>query len=235
MGVNAFTLNSTILDALEVSLSPNRIATYVTATKGDREKAIHPYTWNTAVSAAFYGPLQNLEVSVRNAMHRSLSSVYGPAWYDNPHCRLDKGALERIAKAKADLKKEGRAVIPPRLIAILTFGFWVSLLGRGGQTIGGTIRKANYDMTLWRPALYKAFPHVRRPRTEVHRPLDHLRVFRNRIAHHEPVFHRNLTEDYRSILEVAGWVCPSTRDWIAHHSRVLEALAQSREDTRLRF
>ena len=46
----------------------------------------------------------------------------------------------------------------------------------------------------------------------VQRPLDYLRTFRNRIAHHEPIFGRHLAADYTSILEVAGWICPDTRD-----------------------
>lgn len=129
MSVNAFTLNPTILGALEVSLSPERIATYIAVAGGDREKAMRLYTWNTAVSAAFYGPLQGLEVAVRNAMHRRISEVYGPDWYDNPRCRLDARALDRVAGVKADLRREGYPVDPPHGVAALTFGFWVSLLG----------------------------------------------------------------------------------------------------------
>ena len=37
------------------------------------------YAWNTAVSAAFYGPLQGLEVALRNAMHRRLAERLGAA------------------------------------------------------------------------------------------------------------------------------------------------------------
>ncbi|HEV7367646.1 hypothetical protein [Arenibaculum sp.] len=235
MSVNAFTLYPALLSALEVSLSPERMATYIAAAGGDREKAIRLYTWNTAVSAAFYGPLQGLEVAVRNAMHRQISATYGPNWYDNPQCRLDAGALNRVAGAKADLGREGYPVDPPHVVAALAFGFWVSLLGRGGYMADARATRANYEMSLWRPALHRAFPHVRKSRADVHRPLDYLRTFRNRIAHHEPIFGRHLVADYASILEVAGWICPSTRDWIAYHSRVPEILAQPRDGNNLRF
>lgn len=235
MTVNAFTLNPETLNALEVSLSPERMATYIAVAGGDREKAMRLYAWNTAVSAAFYGPLQYLEVTARNAMHEQLSTVYGPDWYDNPKCGLDAGAINRIAGAKTDLGREGYPVDPPHVVAALAFGFWVSLLGRGGRMPGVETTRANYEMTLWRPALYRAFPHVRKPRADVHQPLDYLRTFRNRIAHHEPIFSRHLTADYASILEVVGWICPITRDWIAHHSRVLEVLAHPQNDGKLRF
>ena len=76
------------------------MGTYLRAVQGDREKALHLYTWNTAISAAFYGPLQGLEVALRNAMHRQLAGRYGAAWYNNPAAGLDTGCLVRIADAK---------------------------------------------------------------------------------------------------------------------------------------
>ena len=44
------------------------------------------------------------------------------------------------------------------MVAGLSVGFWDSLLGPGGR-IGRSNRKANYEMTLWRPALRDALPH----------------------------------------------------------------------------
>jgi hypothetical protein len=44
MSVNVFAFNSTILGALEASLSPERMATYIAAANGDREKAMRLYT-----------------------------------------------------------------------------------------------------------------------------------------------------------------------------------------------
>ena len=86
--VKNFALDEDILDALVASLSPERIATYMAAAGGDRIRAMRLYTWNTAISAAFYGPLQGLEVAVRNGMHRALTASYGAAWYDNGACGL---------------------------------------------------------------------------------------------------------------------------------------------------
>jgi len=229
MSVKAFRFDDALLDALVASLSPERLATYVAATGGDRARAMRLYTWNTAMSAAFYGPLQGLEVALRNAMHRELTAAYGPTWYDHPACGFDAGTLNRIAGAKDELRRGGYPIDPPHLVAALPFGFWVALLGRGGRGAGLGMPKRNYEMTLWRPCLHKAFPHARLQRVQAHRPLDYLRTLRNRIAHHEPIFTRHLAADFRSILTVTGWTCPSTRDWIDHHSRV-EALLQMPKD-----
>ena len=62
-GVKNFTYADDLLDEL-AALSRERLGTYLDATGGDREGAIRLYAWNTAVSAAFYGPLQGLEVEV---------------------------------------------------------------------------------------------------------------------------------------------------------------------------
>ncbi len=135
-------------------------------------------------------------------MHRQLSITFGPSWYDNPRCILDLGAKRRLDDAKSDGLRRRYPIDPPHVVASLAFGFWVSLLGRGGSVGGAGTPRANYEMTLWRPALHRAFPHVRKLRAKVHRPLDDLRTFRNRIAHHEPIFNRPLVADYEKSLQV---------------------------------
>lgn len=102
----------------------------------------------------------------------------------------------------------------------MSLGFWVRLLGRGGYINGG--RKADYDRTLWRPALYKAFPG--RPRRMVHQRLNHLRHLRNRIAHHEPILNRDLKRDYESLLEAVDWISTDVRKWIEAYSLLPDAL-----------
>ncbi len=211
--VNNFFYTDEILDDLEVSLSRERLGTYLDATGGDREKAVRLHVWNTAVSAAFYEPLQTLEVTLRNAMNRRLGERYGDAWYDNDRAGLNTRALERISHAKSG-PGEGHGDEPHRVVAALSFGFWVSLLGRGGSG-------ADYEMTLWRPALRRTFPYCDRlSRSNAQVPLNTLQKFRNRIAHHEPIFLRNLDEEHELILKIAGWISPMTRTWIEHHSRV---------------
>lgn len=233
--VNIFSCEADIQTDLVAALSPERISTYLRAVRGDREKALRLYTWNTAISAAFYGPLQGLEVTLRNAMHRQLAGCYGAEWYDNPATGLDTGCLGRIEVARRAVENTGQVVGPPRVVAALSFGFWVSLLGSGGRIVP-TGRKADYEKTLWRPALRGAFPHCKPLiRKQVHGPLNDLRLLRNRIAHHEPIFARRLMEDHKRILDVTGWISPGTRAWIECYSRVSLLLAPSNSTTNFRF
>ncbi|GBQ23720.1 hypothetical protein ACLRDC_20725 [Gluconacetobacter sacchari] len=206
-----------MLAAVRTSLSPERFATYLRASAGDPDLALRLHTRNTALSAGFYGPLQSVELTLRNTLHRALARRYGAAWFDNPATGLNAYAITEIAQTRAKLKRGRYVPDAPHTVAALSFGFWVALLGPGGS--------ANYAMTLWRPALSAAFPHARLPRKTIHREFDHLRTFRNRIAHHEPIFTRHLAADYAKILTLAGWMCPLTRDWIARHSRIPTLLA----------
>ncbi len=87
--VNGFPYNESLLHWLETSLSLECLGTYLAASGGDQVQALRLYTWNTAVSAAFYGPLQGLEIALRNAIHTQLSHKYGPFWFDNPDTGLE--------------------------------------------------------------------------------------------------------------------------------------------------
>ena len=234
VGVNPFSYTEETLTEIEAALSHERLQPYLDAAGGDRERALRLYLWNTAVSAAFYGPLQGLEVVLRNAIHRQLSERYESVWYANLDAGLDRGALGRIRQALLELDREGSTNDIPRLIATLSFGFWVSLLGSGGRLESG--RKANYEMTLWRPALRQGFAHrTTLTRRQAHGPLNELRILRNRIAHHEPIFARNLTADHARILEVMGWISPGIQTWTAHHSQLPVLLELPRDAGEIQF
>ena len=212
----AFQYDTKTQIALEATLPPDRLTAYMAATNNDLEKALKLYTWNSALSSAFYGPLQGLEVALRNSMHRELSRAYGLNWYDNPSTSLTPQTMERIDSVKENLKRSKKPIDPPHIVAELSFGFWIALLGKGP--------KDSYSQKLWRPILYKAFPHAKLSRKQAHFPLNYLRFFRNRIAHHEPIFNRALNKDYSNILKTTGWICTETEKWIKHHSRVENVL-----------
>jgi hypothetical protein len=217
--VNPFPYSPRVINALEKALSTERLSTYLAAASGDHAAALRLYVWNTEISAALYGPLQALEIIVRNAFHRELAAVYGPAWYDNPRVPLTPPARARVDDAKDVLRRANRPLDPGRIVAELSFGFWERLLTHGPPG------KLNYEMALWRPALHRAFPNARRRRSDVHKPFPGLRDLRNRIAHHEPIFSRPLAQEYQTIIDVIGWICADIRNWVLHHSTVPDVLA----------
>jgi hypothetical protein len=200
---------------LEAALSADRFATYVAAVSGDHTRALALYEWNGAASAAFYFPLQVVEVALRNACHRELVKIFGPAWHDEPRfLGIDPETADSIEKARKRLRRMKLALDTPHLIAELVFGFWTNLFGH------------RFDRAIWVRGLHRAFPRFRRvtgralARPVIARRFDYLRALRNRIAHHEPVFTRSLASDYASLLEVADWMYPDLRAWIASVSAV---------------
>lgn len=85
---------------LVASISLDRFSRYLQAAGGDRQLAIALYRWNIACSASFYGPLQSLEVTLRNGLHEALTRRFGQAdWWDHPSLLL--ADIHRAAVADA--------------------------------------------------------------------------------------------------------------------------------------
>ncbi|MCY4033038.1 MAG: Abi family protein [Hyphomicrobiales bacterium] len=211
-------------------LAPDRFAKYLAKTGGNREEAMRLYAWNTAVSAAFYAPLQALEITLRNQVHKHLTEKYGIQWYKSSNINFREEHRQQVKNAEDREKGELPSAPPSNVVAYLAFGFWVVLLSK------------HYDESLWRPALYKAFPYTSgTKRYDVHRRFEDLREFRNRIAHHRPIFNvgenkgKNLSDFYQEILEAINWMSPKKREWVETHSRIKEVLAQSPNDPNIRF
>lgn len=217
-----YPITNEMLAEMEHSLSLERLTRYLVETQGNRKEALRLYAWNTSVSAAFYGPLQALEIALRNAMHNRLSEKYSTDWYDKVPL-IRKNSIQ-LATVKSNLENRPDVITPPDIISELSFGFWVLLLSHP------------YEMTLWRPTLRKAFPHAKAiKRKQAYDPLRDLKDLRNRIAHHRPIFFHPLDRYYCNILEVIGWISPHKRNWVAAHSRVEEILDMPQDSPAVRF
>lgn len=197
-------------------ISADRFARYESAAGGDIDAALRLYVWNIAVSSAFWGPLQVLEVALRNAIHDRLIARFGREdWWNAPSLALTSVHRQAIASAYDRLEQERKVPTSGRIVAQLSLGFWVGLLGTGH----------NYEMTLWRPALRHAFTDKIGTRRQVYQEFDRRRTFRNRIAHHEPIFHRHLAADHMHIVRLIGLISPVAAEWVTEHSRVEAVLA----------
>jgi hypothetical protein len=207
--VSGFSYSSSILASLEKSLSKERLARYLATAGGDIEKALLYHLWNAALGAALHMPIQNFELLLRNSLNAELSTAFGPAWYDALSPRLEPRLQQTIDAAKSELLKMHRPVNQSGLVAQFTFGFWLTLLTK------------RYDTPLWRTALYRAFPNAPAPlnRWHIHDSIAKIRELRNRIAHHEPIFQRNLEAEHDFVINVAGWMCQDTASWIRYHSQ----------------
>ena len=206
--MNPFGYTPAEIARIEAALSTDRFSTYLRAAAGNGLHALRIYEWNSRISAAFYLPLHSVEVGLRNACHRELSATFRAPWYDDPaFLALDGGFAGKIAEARKDLRLTRTLDDEPHMIASLSFGFWTRLFSH-------RLARALWVPILNRaPARYAAY-NGRRPRREdIANPLQHMRIFRNRIAHHEPIFNRALASDLRTLLELASWFYEDLAEW----------------------
>ena len=95
---------------------------------------------------------------------------------------------------------------PDKIVAELTFGFWVTLLN------------SEYELTLWK-SLRLAFPYMPkkdRKRKNVSSPCNALRKLRNRVFHHESIcWDLDYILDIHSrLVQVLGWMNQDMPEWL---------------------
>lgn len=238
--------NSNDYSDLEGILSKDRLKTYLKRTGGDESKAITLYAWHTAISGAFYAVLQALEIALRNKINDELKRKYGEEWdedktilFSDYHERKIEEYHERKRREyerkrrEYDRGKIDKVEDEKKIVSSLPFGFWVSLIA-GWTEIDG--KSHSYYKILWNEDLGKIFPN--RPEgvsfDEIRKYLIKFKNLRNRIAHHQPIFHRDHKKDYRNILKkdyqdllrVLWWISKEKHQWVENHSRIPELLAQ---------
>ena len=218
-------------------ISGPRFKRYLDRYQGDRKLALRLYTWNLAVSSAFWGPINVLEVAVRNAIHHRLAQRTGRGdWWSDRYIHLCRPEREAIDSTIDTLThRRGPNPASDDVVAATSFGLWAGLMGAGKPRD----RLFSYETGLWQPSLQHAFPYRGASgRKYIHRQLDDIRVLRNRIAHHEPIYNSPLDALYESILEVAGMMHPDARTFIETHSRAREVAQHRRtalETGQIRF
>lgn len=79
--------------ALDRSITPTRMGTYLSAAAGNTDRARELYLWDRDLSAAFLSDLAILEVALRNAMHARLEEKWGAEWYKNFDMPLDDRSM----------------------------------------------------------------------------------------------------------------------------------------------
>lgn len=214
------------LSALPELLSEPRFERYERRYPGRRDLAARLYAWNTELATAFWGPVGCLEVFVRNAVHDTLRHGRRDDWWNEPSVHLLPRERRAVNDAVRTLRRRGEPdPTPDQVVAATSFGLWV------GLTDGGVPRDPewSYETTLWQPRIVHAFPGLRDVRRkQLHRRLDDVRRFRNRLAHHEPVHTAPVERVRDDIVAIAGFIDPHASALIAGAHRIDEVLERKR-------
>lgn len=124
-----------------IQISKSRLNTYLKQCyKGDVNRiaeAIALYTALQHRQAIFFSLLQELEVSVRNAMSEELKKnvpnedllAFFHSLINNPQSKLSNEGRDQLKKCISKLRKNGKSnYTADDIIANVTFGFWVFLV-----------------------------------------------------------------------------------------------------------
>lgn len=209
-------------EAIKNALSAARVGTYEAATDviPPLSRALTLYAWNAQVAAAMLAPLHLCEVVIRNAVADAIASVYGPKW---PWSQGFVQSLPNPSKgyqARQDLlnMRAGKTSVG-KVIPELKFVFWQTLFTK------------RFDHRLWQPHLLTVLPHmdttksVPELRQLIYSELEQLRKLRNRIAHHEPIFQRNLSDDLHKAHDLITFRCPITAQWMESNQQAQQLIA----------
>jgi hypothetical protein len=183
------------------------------AAAGDKHYALRLYVWNGRLCEAFYLPMQLGEVSIRNTIQKALTAHYGADWYQRGSftCTLPDRFKDKLSKALSDARaKCGASMAADDVVAELTFGFWVHLT------------TSPYDQALWPKSYALSFPNKpgKVKREDLWQRLEKLRLFRNRIAHHSPIFDHAPKSEYQNCLTLIEWICHDTKWFTGMVSRI---------------
>ena len=167
------------------------IKKYISTERFRSYSGIDEYLENLVFSKKAYIPLSILEISLKNSINDLLTDKLGENWLEDKNF-LTNDNLKKIDEARNILFKRGEHISKSKIIAELSFGFWVNLF------------KKPYEMKLRTKDIQKIFTNLP-PKKEkiinrevIYKELNHIRNFRNRVFHYEKVINK---DNYNQIFD----------------------------------
>jgi len=212
------------IGALKTALSNPRFDAYLANAKQDEALALELYLYNSRLAGAFIFPLGVMEITLRNSIDRFLVRKFGDQWYSNVdftkylHKQYMRpkvtGLVERLEGQQEDFTRND-------IVSGLTFGFWTGLLN-------------GLYHHIWKSELSNTFPGyngestiLRKHQGDIRAKLTLVKTFRNRIAHHEPIYEFDARTYHSRVIDAIHLVCPVTSSWVKRNSKVI-AVSESK-------
>ena len=200
------------LNWLNNVLSQQRFATYRHFADSNENRALELYQWNMEISSAILMPLHVFEVSLRNAVAEATAAFHGDNW---PWSEGFHFSLPKPRRPHYSPYRDVMAAIEPckknnlgDIIVELKFSFWQSMLTQ------------RHHERIWKPNFQRVFPgaptcsptgtQIRR----LHKEVNEIRDFRNRVAHHEPIFDMPIKKYHAQIHRLVEWRSKDAAEWL---------------------
>ena len=155
-----------------------RMGRYERACSSDKVKTMQLYRYNLRLCQRFFGVLNLFEVMLRNAVDTHYKQFFSDEdWIVNQAAsgKLLEYNKDEIIQTEAGYRKRN-IYNNDKMVASLTMGFWTKLFSKKRYKRGGK-------------TLLQVFPNKCKGKNQadIYKDLTHIREFRNRIAHHEPI------------------------------------------------
>lgn len=200
-----------------------RLFPYFIATDKDIELALALYRWNIELCSEFFKIIHYCEVGLRNGIAEAISNVYGKSW------PWEQGFIETLHAPRRGYsqKRELMRCIERidedtnQVANTLSLAFWERMLDN------------RFQLKIWENQLSQVFPNFSmeansdKSRKHLLKQVCSTRVFRNQIAHHQPIFTRtDLTSDLDKMLEIVWSRCQVTANWLRRTENVTSLIAE---------
>lgn len=167
-----------------------------------------------------YLTVQVWEITLRNRLNTILQRRYGEDWpYDELVAvrQLTDSDVDKLRAAITRQKKNRQMRRPPTgaIVADLSAGFWVSLLSD------------SYEVPLgWSTYIGRVFAYdAAMDRATAHALCVRILDVRNRIAHHEPIYHLPLSDLQADAARLINGMCRGSSLYLAGKCELAAALA----------
>jgi hypothetical protein len=206
-------MKSKFYESLEHSISKSRLSTYEQENHNELD-TLTDYVLNAKISQNFYFLLQNLEVTLRNAIYSSYKKHYSNQdfFYLNEMNSFNRYKSKKEIHSRECWKmlcgvkhklRHSTHLSDGKMIAELNFGFWTELLSSTNSKY----------IDMWRTIFSDVFPNytiqssIDHDKNLIAMKINTIRNFRNRIFHYEPIYHQNnLEEIHTEVFKILGWL-----------------------------
>lgn len=224
----AETQNGELASALRNSLSAPRFGQLIDKAGGNEFRAMELCIGNSDLAGAFMYPLQILEVTLRNAVDRTLERKFSADWHHEKNFKLflekaEQGSVH-VAIDRITSRNPRKKFSKNDVIAELQLGFWTNIFNEV------------YFKKIWKKELRNSFPGLKLAQSnatvsdlrKLRKKLKGINKFRNHVAHHHFLLDKGPEKVHSEMITVISSICPNTARWTNQNSRVRDAIRSSR-------
>lgn len=196
--------------AIAESLSTARFSPYRIAAGYDDDYAFKLYLYNARLAKSLLFPIHILEVVLRNKINSILSEKFSSDWHldHNFNKILTAESFGSLQKSMSKVQDRGIEDV----VAALSFDFWSNLF------------RPEYDRPIWQSGIKKLLINSEHTRATFSKIIIEINRLRNRIAHHEPIHHMDVSGVHSKILTSISLMNVETGSWVKHFSTVNQTL-----------